>query len=57
LLRNHPHLSSEAGTIGQKWPQYKRIKEDGMKIVEFTADNKIEFELLDLRAELLSRWS
>jgi hypothetical protein len=23
LLHNHPHLSSGAGTIGQKWPQYK----------------------------------
>jgi hypothetical protein len=22
LLHNHPHLSSGAGTIGQKWPQY-----------------------------------
>jgi hypothetical protein len=25
LLHNHPHLSSEAGTIGQKWPQYKGL--------------------------------
>jgi hypothetical protein len=25
LLDNHPHLSSWAGTIGQKWPQYKRL--------------------------------
>jgi hypothetical protein len=23
LLHNHPHLASGAGTIGQKWPQYK----------------------------------
>jgi hypothetical protein len=23
LLHNHPHLSSGAGTMGQKWPQYK----------------------------------
>jgi hypothetical protein len=23
LLHNHPHLSSGAGTIGQKWPQYQ----------------------------------
>jgi hypothetical protein len=22
LLQNYPHLSSGAGTIGQKWPQY-----------------------------------
>jgi hypothetical protein len=25
LLRSHPHLSSGAGTIGQKWPQYKGL--------------------------------
>jgi hypothetical protein len=23
LLHNHPHLSSGAYTIGQKWPQYQ----------------------------------
>jgi hypothetical protein len=25
LLHNHPHLSSGAVTIGQKWPQYKGL--------------------------------
>jgi hypothetical protein len=25
LLHSHPHLSSGAGTIGQKWPQYKGL--------------------------------
>jgi hypothetical protein len=25
LLHNHPHLSPGAGTIGQKWPQYKGL--------------------------------
>jgi hypothetical protein len=25
LLHNHPHLSSGAGTIDQKWQQYKRL--------------------------------
>jgi hypothetical protein len=25
LLHNHPHLSSGAGNIGQKWPQYKGL--------------------------------
>jgi hypothetical protein len=24
-FHNHPHLSSGAGTIGQKWPQYKGL--------------------------------
>jgi hypothetical protein len=26
LLHNHPHLSSGAGTIGQKWPQHKGLR-------------------------------
>jgi hypothetical protein len=25
LLHNHPHLTSGAGTIGQKWPQYNGL--------------------------------
>jgi hypothetical protein len=25
LFHNHPHLSSGAGTRGQKWPQYKGL--------------------------------
>jgi hypothetical protein len=25
LLHNHPHLSSGAGAISQKWPQYKGL--------------------------------
>jgi hypothetical protein len=25
LLHNHPHLSFEAGRIGQKWPQHKGL--------------------------------
>jgi hypothetical protein len=25
LLNNRPHLSSGAGTIGQKWPKYKGL--------------------------------
>jgi hypothetical protein len=25
LLHNHPHLSSGASTIGQKWSQYKGL--------------------------------
>jgi hypothetical protein len=26
LLHNHPHLSSGAGKIGEKWPQYKGLR-------------------------------
>jgi hypothetical protein len=32
LLHNHPHLSSRAGTIGQKWPQYKGISSTPLAI-------------------------
>jgi hypothetical protein len=38
FLHNHHHLSSGAGTIGQKWPQYKETqshptKHKKMKII------------------------
>jgi hypothetical protein len=32
LLHNHPHLSSGAGTIGQKWPQYKGLSPTPLSI-------------------------
>jgi hypothetical protein len=32
LLQNHPHLSSGAGTIGQKWPQYKGLSPTPLEI-------------------------
>jgi hypothetical protein len=32
LLHNHPHLSSGAGTIGQKWPQYKGLSRTTLAI-------------------------
>jgi hypothetical protein len=34
LLHNHPHLSSWAGTIGQKWPQYKGLSPTPLAIKE-----------------------
>jgi hypothetical protein len=34
LLHNHPHLSSAAGTIGQKWPQYKGLSPTPLAIKE-----------------------
>jgi hypothetical protein len=34
LLHNHPHLSSGAGTIGQKWPQYKGLSPTPLAIKE-----------------------
>jgi hypothetical protein len=33
LLHNHPHLSSGAGTIGQKWPQYKGLSPTPLPII------------------------
>jgi hypothetical protein len=32
LLHNHPHLSSGAGTIGQKWPQCKGLNPTSLAI-------------------------
>jgi hypothetical protein len=32
LLHNHPHISSGAGKIGQKWPQYKGLSGVGLSI-------------------------
>jgi hypothetical protein len=37
LLPNHPHLSSGAGTIGQKWPQYKGLSPTPLAIKETSA--------------------
>jgi hypothetical protein len=33
LLHNHPHLSSGAGTIGQKWAQYKGLSPTQLAII------------------------
>jgi hypothetical protein len=35
LLHNHPHLSSGAGTIGQKWPQYKGLSPNPLAIKKY----------------------
>jgi hypothetical protein len=35
LLHNQPHLSSGAGTIGQKWPQYKGLSPTPLAIKKF----------------------
>jgi hypothetical protein len=32
LLHKHPHLSSGAGTIGQKWPQYEGLSPTPLEI-------------------------
>jgi hypothetical protein len=37
LLHNHPHLSSGACTIGQKWPQYLGTAYTGCDVVWFVA--------------------
>jgi hypothetical protein len=37
LLHNHPHISSGAGTIGQKWPQYKGLSPTPLAIKKNTS--------------------
>jgi hypothetical protein len=39
LLHNHPHLSSGAGTIGQKWPQYKELSPTPLAIIKKNNNN------------------
>jgi hypothetical protein len=39
LLHNHPHLSSGAGTIGQKWPQYKGLSLTPLAITKIVASD------------------
>jgi hypothetical protein len=39
LLHNHPHLSSGAGTIGQKWLQYKGLSPTPLAITESMKEN------------------
>jgi hypothetical protein len=34
LLHSHPHLSSGAGTIGQKWPQCKGLSPTPLAITK-----------------------
>jgi hypothetical protein len=41
LLHNHPHLSSGAGTVGQKWPQYKGLSPTPLTIIIINNNNKI----------------
>jgi hypothetical protein len=49
LLYNHHHLSSGAGTIGQKWPQYKGLSPTPLaikKCYSIAFENIIERKLL-----------
>jgi hypothetical protein len=41
LLHNHTHLSSGAGTTGQKWPQYKGLSPTPLAIKKWTLLMKI----------------
>jgi hypothetical protein len=44
LLYNHLHLSSGAGTIGQKWPQYKGLSPTPLAIKKITLHLFLEAE-------------
>jgi hypothetical protein len=35
LLHSHPHLSSGAGTVGQKWPKYKGLGPTPLSIKKY----------------------
>jgi hypothetical protein len=41
LLHNHPHLSSGAGTIGQKWPQYKGLSSTPLAIKKYLSTHTV----------------
>jgi hypothetical protein len=43
LLHNHPHLSSGAGTIGQKWPQYKGLSPTPVAIKKADEEQNLEY--------------
>jgi hypothetical protein len=45
LLHNHPHLSSGAGTTGQKWPQYKGLSPTPLAIKKTIIDQQIRLLL------------
>jgi hypothetical protein len=47
LFHNHPHLSSGAGTIGQKWPQYKGLSPNPLAIKKIQVV-KIRIEIGDV---------
>jgi hypothetical protein len=50
LLHNHPHLSSGAGTIGQKWLQYKGL---AIKKESLPVSDQILVELIQAGGETL----
>jgi hypothetical protein len=43
LLHNHPHLSSEASTLGQKWPQYKGLSPTSLALKKHYTSNYLPF--------------
>jgi hypothetical protein len=43
LLHNHPHPSSGAGTIDQKWPQYKGHSPTPLAIKKYNKEQQILF--------------
>jgi hypothetical protein len=46
LLHNHPQLSSGAGTIGRKWPQYKGLSFTPLRIRRPIATSPVEYRNL-----------
>jgi hypothetical protein len=61
LLHNHPHLSSGAGTIGQKWPQYKGLSPTPLAIEKIQVLVTVcippdLYSLVDARVTALNGW-
>jgi hypothetical protein len=50
LLHNHPHLSSGAGTIGQKWPQYKVLSPTPLAIKKYLKPHKFNLGVMYIRS-------
>jgi hypothetical protein len=44
FLHNHSHLSSGAGTIGQKWPQYKGLSLTPLEIKKILDCRNMEYK-------------
>jgi hypothetical protein len=49
LLYNHPHLSSGAGTLGQKWLQYKGLSPTPLSIKKYLKPHKFNLRVMHIR--------
>jgi hypothetical protein len=57
LLHNHPHLSSGACTIGQKWPQYRDLVPPHLIIINTSEWHRCPYQELTPALAYLASWS